>query len=479
MPTRYFLARQAVLAIAVEAVEATAESLIGSDANLLVYNVQYEPTLNQFERKPLLPDMSPLGPIAGKRMGKFTFQTELKGSGYVGVAPALGRILRACKAAETISQTVGALNQTTAGSTDNKLRIGATDNIELSAAFTSGGSGETPNLARLILKRGGTIPAGKKVWVEIQTDATGDPSGTAVTDGVSNTVEAAGIHTAYETITFVFPTAPTLTASTAYHLVLKGDYTPDSTNVIYWRSNTVGSGGNGEIKDASWGDVATSDFEAVLAAGISVTYTPTPSPPSVTMGFFAVPSSGSSLNMIVSGSRGKWKFSPNVGDPGMLDCEFNGNYESIVDGTAPSPVGLESTKPPAFLSTSLTCHGDSGHKISKFGMDQGHTLTMRTDPVTASGYFSCIHTDTQPTFSFDPEVRLVADHDYFGKMMANAEAALSFVLGSTPGNIITVSAPKAQYIQIKPADRDGLKILNIDGRLNRSVGNDEWSVAFT
>src|SRR5579883_1203385 len=96
-----FLGRRMVLAAVIEAVEGTAETPIGSDANLLVYDAQFDPSQEQFERTPLAADLSPYGPIAGKRSGKISFKAELKGSGTVGAAPALARLLRACGASET------------------------------------------------------------------------------------------------------------------------------------------------------------------------------------------------------------------------------------------------------------------------------------------------------------------------------------------------------------------------------------------
>ncbi len=313
-----FLGRRMVLAAKIENTEGTAEALAGTDANLLVYDAMFEPDQDQFERKPLANDLSPFGPIAGKRKATIRFKAELKGSGTAGTAPAIGKLLKACGASEA------------------------------------------------------------------------------------------------------------------------------------------------------------------TVAATSVTYAPlTLAIPTLTIGLYSVPESGNSIKEFISGARGSWKLSPNVGDPGMLEFEFTGNYETTADITSITPSGLESTKPQPFLSTSLSCHSSSGHKISKFSFDLKNQLAMRTDINKASGYFSCLIVDRAPSFSFDPEKELVATHDYYGKVFANTEASLSLTIGASAGNIATLSAPKAQYVQVKPGVRDGIQIFNVDGRLNRSSGNDEWSLAFT
>ncbi len=142
------------------------------------------------------------------------------------------------------------------------LRLGDADNVELAVSFTP-----TANMvaqeARLGLKRFGTIPAGKFVWVEIQTDSTGSPSGTAV--GVSARIPASSISPAgYEVVSFPFPRGVSLDANTSYHLVLKGDYDPSTANYIAVVTDEVASGGAAEIKDAAWADDPTKQFAARL-----------------------------------------------------------------------------------------------------------------------------------------------------------------------------------------------------------------------
>ncbi len=72
---------------------------------------------------------------------------------------------------------------------------------------------------RLFLQKEGS-PTGN-LTIEIQGDSSGDPDGTAITNGTSNTVAMSGIATAFEETTFTFASAFTLAANTLYHIVLK------------------------------------------------------------------------------------------------------------------------------------------------------------------------------------------------------------------------------------------------------------------
>lgn len=67
--------------------------------------------------------------------------------------------------------------------------------------------------------------------VSIQTDNSGEPSGTAVSNGTANTIATSGWSTSNAERTVTWSTAPTLTAGTTYWLVFEVDAT-DGTNYI-------------------------------------------------------------------------------------------------------------------------------------------------------------------------------------------------------------------------------------------------------
>lgn len=218
--------------------------------------------------------------------------------------------------------------------------------------------------------------------------------------------------------------------------------------------------------------------ETVVAA-TSVTYAP------VSVGFssasialYTVPESGNQIVAKIRGARGNVKWTPKAGEPVMLEFELEGVYQGVADAAGLTASGLETTKPQPFLNTSFSLQGTS-LKVSNFGIDMGIKTALREDIAQAEGFFSSIIVDREPTFSCDPEKELVATHDFYGKLVAGTEGAISCVIGATAGNIVTITAPKAQYVTVKEASRNGIAIYQVDGKLNRSAGNDEISIAFT
>jgi len=90
-----------------------------------------------------------------------------------------------------------------------------------------------PKYLVVITQKVGT-PAGETLgfWAEIQADSTGDPSGTAITNGTTAKILTTLISTTKQYTILEFATPPTLAGTTPYHVVLKGDWTASDTNYI-------------------------------------------------------------------------------------------------------------------------------------------------------------------------------------------------------------------------------------------------------
>lgn len=168
----------------------------------------------------------------------------------------------ACKLQGSASATRGYDYQVT-GTTDNKLRSGASTNTKLSLKFTQSGAAQVKRVA-LKLKNGGTITAGKVVALAIQSDSAGSPSNTAL--GTSANVDINNVITSsYGWVVFTFANPVDLADATVYHFVLSGDYTANSSNCVYWYSTTVASGGTVETSTdgTTWAAVtSTEKFQA-------------------------------------------------------------------------------------------------------------------------------------------------------------------------------------------------------------------------
>jgi hypothetical protein len=312
-----FLGRRMALAAKVEAAEGTAETLAGSDGDILVYEPRFTPDIDQFDRKPVASDLSKYSSVTGLRKGKLTFKAELKGSGTAGTAPKIGKLLRAC------------------------------------------GMGET------------------------------------------------------------------------------------------------------------------------VVAVTSVTYAPiSVAIPTLTLNLYDLPESGNTLRWQMLGASGTWRFAGKVGEIVLIEFEFMGVFVALTDQSALTLSGIETTSPERLTNISFTMQTFAA-KISALAIDMGNEIVPRLDVNKTAGIFSYKIKDRRPTLSFDPEKELVATHDFMGKLLASTEGALSVVLGASAGNILTLTAPKAQYQRINDTERDGVGIFAVDCQLNRSSVNDEISLAWT
>jgi hypothetical protein len=93
-------------------------------------------------------------------------------------------------------------------------------------------SASTISTVRLWLKKVGS-PTGN-LTIKLQTDSSGSPSGTTVTNGTSATVAASSLSTSYGYIDFAFSTPPSLSATTQYHIVLETADSASNTNYVEW-----------------------------------------------------------------------------------------------------------------------------------------------------------------------------------------------------------------------------------------------------
>jgi len=224
--------------------------------------------------------------------------------------------------------------------------------------------------------------------------------------------------------------------------------------------------------------------EDIEASPASVTYLPTStyggSPVSLPSGTLALYMDG--VVKKIWGARGDVSLKLQTGKFGVLHFVFTGADFSVGDAELLSAgVSYQMTKPPVFMNANFMIDDSPPYPaiLSVLDLKMGNVVTLRDSANAESGYLSAIITGRKPSMSFDPEMVIVQTYDFYGKLRSNHEGSLSTVLGATSGNIITITAPKVQYVGINPADRGGINTLGIDCRLNKDSGDDELSIALT
>lgn len=205
-------------------------------------------------------------------------------------------------------------------------------------------------------------------------------------------------------------------------------------------------------------------------------YTPDSTcPPSVTAGLFQ-----DGLLKQIHGARGTWSLSASVDGILMVEFDFQGVYSGVSDTALLSGISYESVTPPAFLGLSFNLASFTTATFTAFKLACGNTIAERPDVTDAKGIKSFFVTDRAPTGNVDPELCLVATHDFYGRFVAGTTGRLYTQVGSSAGQVITIAAPRIQYSNVTEGDRNSIVLANLDFELKSrtdSSADDEWQIA--
>lgn len=224
-------------------------------------------------------------------------------------------------------------------------------------------------------------------------------------------------------------------------------------------------------------------FDETIVGGVSVIYNlVSESQDSVTVEIRESDAAGNARSKKIIGARGTMSIEAVKG--GIVRCifEFTGKYVEPTDAAITQFVSPSITPlPQPFLSAGLSFQGVGALKVQSVTVDVGNEVVLRNDVNDPTGNLSAIITGRTPTGSIDPEIELVATQNFYSLWTTNSEGVLTYKLGSVAGNIVDVTALKAQIDSIGEADRDNLRTAGLDLVLNQSVvaGDDELEIKFT
>jgi hypothetical protein len=167
-----------------------------------------------------------------------------------------------------------------------------------------------------------------------------------------------------------------------------------------------------------------------------------------------------------------------VGEPVIGEYSFIGKYSEHKDDDMPSPAH-PAEKPFIFQNATFTVHGSS-MIVQNMEIDLQNEISLRPDPGDATGILHALIVGRNPTVTLDPEQQLVADHDFFDRLKAGTEAAISIVLQSSDDSICTIALPKTAYLGLSQNDRDGIRTYSATMEANKdsSSGDDELTITF-
>ena len=240
----------------------------------------------------------------------------------------------------------------------------------------------------------------------------------------------------------------------------------DTTLYVEAGGTVLSLGGTGATSEA------TASFSSQVS-DVGILYKPSSTLPlvSYTVGVF-----NDGLRHRVKGCRGNVTFSASTGQPCRMAFEFVGPFEDSADITLITPT-YPTRVPPSLLSAGLTVHGDT-LIVDSFEVATNNELSVRRSANDAAGAISTKITKRGFTGSIDPEVELVADHDFITKLTANTEGLLDFVVAGGSGgaaNRFRIQGPNCSYSGASGGERGGISTYSMDLSLNESsIGDNDF-----
>ena len=217
-------------------------------------------------------------------------------------------------------------------------------------------------------------------------------------------------------------------------------------------------------------------FAETISVGTSVTYDPTSvyaNQESLTIWYYQ-----DGLITKITGCRGSVSFNLETGAIPMASFTFTGHSVAPIDGSIVSPT-LDSTSPVAVKGNSFTIDSYAA-TINALTFDMSLNVIVPPDMSASDGFGEVIIGGRDLNGSFDPQAELVATEDFYGNFLSGAQMALATgAIGSTAGNIMAITMPKAYYRDAAPGDRDGIRTYDLPFGAVEDTGDDEVSIVFT
>jgi hypothetical protein len=216
-------------------------------------------------------------------------------------------------------------------------------------------------------------------------------------------------------------------------------------------------------------------FSEALVASTSVTYSPASTNfKGVTLYFFA-----DGVRHKVTGCRGTWSMSMEVGEIPKISFEFTGIFNAPTDETQPSPTFSNQADPVVVNSANtatLQVHGYAAC-LSAFSLDLANETPFRQ---LAGCTQQVMITDRKPEGEVTIEAPTIAAKNYFSAASTQTSGQFSWVHGTTAGNIVTFTAPTATLGSPEYEDSDGIIMLKLPFMPQpTAAGNDEFTLALT
>jgi hypothetical protein len=237
-----------------------------------------------------------------------------------------------------------------------------------------------------------------------------------------------------------------------------------------------GSGTAGTAPE--WGPLAQAcRHKETIAAGVSVTYSPTPKADAVKSVSIYHYQDGKVVKAV--GCRGNVRLIANAGNYGELEFTMRGRMTARADAANPTPT-YDATEPPVIQSGGVSFGSFHTAVIPALSLNSGNSMFDEENINAAEGITGSSMADRDPTWNAEVRATLEDTKAWWGNADAGTEEAIDLTVGATAGNIIAVAIPKASISGgTEPQNKNGQVFYNLEGQCNETSADDNYSIALT
>lgn len=211
----------------------------------------------------------------------------------------------------------------------------------------------------------------------------------------------------------------------------------------------------------------------VIAAGVSVTYTPISTAfESLSMYFY--------LDGVLhrfTGARGSVAARLNNRQAAMFQFNYQGLFQPVSDSAVPAavytgfqvPLAMNTANTPTF---NLYGVAGSAAPLRNLSLDLANQVSYRN--LVGSEAVQIL--DRKPAGQIEFEATTVAVRNWWNNVRDAFSGALQIVHGTQPGNIVEFTAPRVQLTGPNYGDFEGGAMFQAGLKLNPNAGNDELAI---
>ena len=177
----------------------------------------------------------------------------------------------------------------------------------------------------------------------------------------------------------------------------------------------------------------------------------------------------------IAGAVGDFSIVFPSGRMAYIDWTFTGVWQAPTDTAIIAPT--YPTDPTLRAASMTTSWNATTLCFEQITVASNNEIVARECTTSAAGVTNYMIADRRPTITGNPETELVATQDRFGQWIGHTEGALSIAIS----NAITISASKAQIINIQEGNRNRIVIDEIEWQCNKNgtTNDSELSIVFS